>query len=122
MPSKPTPKAARRVAAAALTACLALPALPVAAQAQPAARERTWSEEKCARYTKGWSDLVARRGKAGLGPAFIERHEAFLASGCLAQADVCPRSPEELDVANILTILAMNAGTASTFLPFACRR
>lgn len=83
---------------------------------------RSWTEEKCARYKKGWSELLARRGTAGLGEAFLERHEAFLASGCLARGDVCPRSPAELDVANILTILAMNAGTASTFLPFACRR
>ena len=53
---------------------------------------------------------------------FIERHQAFLASGCTATADVCPRSPEELEVANALVILAMNAGSASTFLPFACRK
>jgi hypothetical protein len=52
----------------------------------------------------------------------VERHEAFLASGCTAKADVCPRSSEELEVANFLVVLAMNAGTASTFLPFACRK
>jgi len=34
---------------------------------------------------------------------------------------VCPRSPEEFARADIMTILAMNAGMASTFLPFACR-
>ena len=84
-------------------------------------RTQSWSEVKCARYTKAWTDALSRRGTQGLGPDFIARHEAFLASGCMARADVCPRSAEELDLANVLTILAMNAGTASTFLPFACR-
>jgi hypothetical protein len=82
----------------------------------------TWSEVKCARYTKAWSELLARRGTQGLGQEFVASHEAFLASGCTARADVCPRSAEELDVANIMVVMAMNAGTASTFPPFACRR
>jgi len=99
--------------------CLASPSFGQPRTEPPA---RSWTEEKCARYTKGWSDLIARRGTADLGEAFLARHEAFLASGCLARGDVCPRSPAEFDVANILTILAMNAGTASTFLPFSCRR
>ncbi len=85
-------------------------------------RAQTWSEVKCERYAKAWTELLARRGRAGLAPEFVERHEAFIASGCTAKADVCPRSAAELDVANVMVILAMNAGTASTFLPFACRR
>ncbi len=99
---------------------------PVVASLLPAvaqeSRSQTWSEVKCERYAKAWSELLARRGRAGLGQEFIERHEAFIGSGCTARADVCPRSAEELDVANVMVILAMNAGTASTFLPFACRR
>ena len=85
-------------------------------------QSRSWSEEKCARYKTAWSEALARRGMGGLGREFLDRHEAFLASGCTARADICPRSPEELELANVMTILAMNAGTASTFLPFACRR
>ncbi|AMJ63315.1 hypothetical protein AXW83_26125 [Bosea sp. PAMC 26642] len=85
-------------------------------------RAQSWSEVKCARYSQAWADALARRGRQGLGTEFIERHEAFLASGCTAQGDVCPRSKEELDLANVLVLLAMNAGTASTFLPFACRK
>jgi len=85
-------------------------------------RAPSWSEVKCARYKQAWADALARRGTRGLGPDFIGRHEAFLASGCTARADVCPRSAEELELANVLVIAAMNAGTASTFLPFACRR
>jgi hypothetical protein len=92
---------------------------PAAAQTPTAP---SWSEVKCERYRKAWSEALGRRGTEGLGPDFMASHEAFLASGCTARADVCPRSREELALANILTIAAMNAGTSSTFLPFACRK
>jgi hypothetical protein len=83
---------------------------------------QSWSEVKCARYRAAWSDALARRGTQGLSREFLDRHEAFLASGCTSPPDVCPRSPEEFDLANVMVILAMNAGTASTFPPFACRK
>lgn len=79
-----------------------------------------WTAEKCRRYGKDWSEALGRFGRAGLSPAFLERHEAFVAGGCIGPADVCPRSARELDLANVLVIRAMNAGMASTFLPFAC--
>lgn len=82
---------------------------------------KSWPEVKCERYGKAWAEALTRRGRQGLSPEFVERHEAFLASGCTARADVCPRSTEELDMANIMVVAAMNAGTASTFPPFACR-
>lgn len=108
----------RDAGGAALALCLAVQLItPGLAQ-----DERSWSEVKCERYAKAWSEALARRGRTGLSPEFIARHEAFLAAGCTTQGDVCPRSKEELDLANILVILAMNAGTASTFLPFACRK
>lgn len=83
---------------------------------------QSWSEVKCARYKKAWSEALTRRGTQGLGQEFIANHEAFLASGCMAEANVCPKSTEELELANIMVILAMNAGTSSTFLPFSCRK
>lgn len=83
---------------------------------------QSWPEVKCARYRTAWSEALARRGTQGLGQEFLDRHEAFLASGCSTAADVCPRSAEELELANIMVIQAMNAGTASTFPPFACRK
>jgi hypothetical protein len=92
---------------------------PALAQNTP---PKSWPEVKCERYGKAWSEALARRSRQGLSPEFIERHEAFLASGCTAQADVCPRSAEELHMANIMVVAAMNAGTASTFPPFACRK
>lgn len=82
---------------------------------------RSWSEVKCERYRSAWTEALRRRGGKGIGPEFMASHEAFLASGCTAQGNVCPRSAQEIDLANVLTIAAMNAGTASTFLPFACR-
>ena len=84
------------------------------------ARLQSWPEVKCARYKKAWSDALAHRSTKGLSQQFIERHEAFLASGCTTRGDVCPRSAEELDLANMMVVAAMNAGTASTFPPFSC--
>ena len=104
------------------TLSLVLACTPLAAQ--PATREgtRSWSEEKCARYTEAWTTLAQKRGLAGLSADFQARHAAFIASGCTAPADVCPRSAAELEVANMLVMMAMNAGMASTFPPFACRK
>jgi hypothetical protein len=106
-------------AAALLAAALAGSVSSAVAQTMP---PKSWPEVKCERYGKAWSEALVRRGRLGLSPEFIERHEAFLASGCTNRADVCPRSAAELDMANIMVVAAMNAGTASTFPPFACRK
>jgi hypothetical protein len=100
-------------------ACLLLHG-PPAADAQQAT-PRDWPAQKCELYRKAWQDVLAQRGSAGLGAAFLERNEAFMASGCSTRPDVCPRTPQELDVANILSLKAMNAGITGSFLPFACR-
>lgn len=97
----------------------ALVAMAPGASAQPAG---DWPTVKCERYKAAWASALGRRGTGGLSDEFLARHAAFLSSGCTAPADVCPRSPEELELANVLTVMAMNFGTASTFLPFACRR
>ena len=80
----------------------------------------SWPDVKCSRYRKAWSQAIAKTGTAGLGREFLVRHEAFLASNCTIAAHVCPRSDEEFRLANLMVVLAMNAGTASTFPPFAC--
>jgi hypothetical protein len=109
-----------RVLAAVVFACsMAGGLLAAHAQISP---PKSWPEVKCERYGNAWTEALIRRGRQGLSPEFVERHEAFLASGCTAQANVCPRSTEELDLANIMVVAAMNAGTASTFPPFACRK
>jgi hypothetical protein len=109
-----------RVLAAVVLACSVSGGLSSAmAQTPP---PKSWPDVKCERYGKAWTEALNRRGRQGLSPEFIERHEAFLTSGCTTKADVCPRSTEELDMANIMVVAAMNAGTASTFPPFACRK
>ena len=107
-----------------IVAIAALPAVIFAGMSHAAqdAPPKPWPEVKCERYSKAWSEALARRGTRGLSQEFMERHEAFLASGCTTKADVCPRSGEELDMANMMVVAAMNAGTASTFPPFACRK
>ncbi|WP_029031197.1 hypothetical protein [Salinarimonas rosea] len=109
---------ARRTAAIAVLAAACL----VAGTDRPArAQDDDWTREKCRRYTAAWAEATRRLGTEGISAQFVARHDAFLASGCTAPADVCPRSEAELALANVMVILAMNAGTASTFPPFACR-
>lgn len=86
-----------------------------------AAEPDNWGEVKCARYKKAWEQGLARMGTQGLSTAFLERHAAFIASGCTAKADVCARSDREIALANAMIVMAMNAGMASTFPPFYCR-
>jgi hypothetical protein len=85
------------------------------------AEERSWAEEKCARYDKAFHELLDLVGREGATQHFIEGNKAFIAAGCSNGADVCPQSPKDFDLANKLTIAAMGFGTASTFLPFICR-
>lgn len=95
--------------------------LGAAAQAQTPGGEN-WPAVKCERYRKAYDEATRRFGTKGLGPDFLARHDAFMASGCQTPPDVCPRSTEELNLANIMVMAGMNAGLSSTFMPFACRK
>ncbi|WP_237215351.1 hypothetical protein [Falsiroseomonas oryziterrae] len=86
------------------------------AQAQPA---RGWTEEKCRRYAAAWEEALPRFGEPGRD--FVDSHAAFLASGCRGPRAACPRSDAEVALADAMTVAALNAGIAGTFLPFACR-
>ncbi|KRE09906.1 hypothetical protein ASE63_05210 [Bosea sp. Root381] len=92
-----------------------------AVHAQPVAPEK-WPAVKCERYTKAYATALAKLGRKGLGQPFLDAHEAFLTSGCSIKGEVCPRSTEELNLANVMVIMGMNEGMASTFMPFACRK
>lgn len=92
-----------------------------AGRAQPVPPEN-WPAVKCERYTKAYAAALAKLGRKGLGQPFLDAHEAFLASGCSIKGEVCPRSTEELNLANVMVIMGMNEGMASTFMPFACRK
>ena len=81
-----------------------------------------WAKEKCVRYERAWHKALDFTGREGIGDDFIRGNEKFIADGCSSGADVCPRSTEEINLANVLTMAAMNFGTASSFLPFVCRK
>lgn len=81
-----------------------------------------WPQVKCERWRSAYDEALKRFGKKGLGEEFLARNEAFMASGCQTPPDVCPRSAEELNFANVMVMAGMNAGIASTFMPYACRK
>ena len=95
-------------------------ALPLCCTPASAQQDNAWAQEKCSRYERAWGEALQFFGTDGLNYAFIAGNENFIASGCTERTAICPRSIEELDIANALTIAAMNAGAASTFVPFAC--
>jgi hypothetical protein len=100
-------------------ALLTTAALPGQAQPKP---PENWPAIKCERYSKAYAEALVKLGRKGLSQDFLDAHEAFLVSGCSIKGEVCPRSTEELNLANVMVIMGMNQGMASTFMPFACPR
>jgi hypothetical protein len=94
--------------------------LAVASALAQTAPAGSWTEEKCHRYRQAWDDALKRQGLTGLSQEFLSAHGRFVAGGCDGTLRVCPRSPRETDLANIMTVRALNAGMASTFLPWGC--
>lgn len=89
-----------------------------AAAAQDAAND--WAAEKCAAYEAAWNQALDAFGDDEMNYAFLAGNENFIASDCMERGEICPQSSQELEIANALTLALMNAGTASTFLPFKC--
>lgn len=104
---------ARRLGSVIAAICLMIPT----ASAQSPLTE--WQITKCRVYAETLEQLTSD-GVEGLSASFIEENAAFIERDCVERVPVCPRTQADLDVANVLTIAAMNAGTASSFLPFAC--
>lgn len=77
-------------------------------------------EAKCALYRDATVFTLKRRGQNGLSPEFLARHAAFIEGGCIGAHNACPRTSQELEFANTMVVLSMNAGMASTFAPFGC--
>lgn len=99
-----------------------LPLLALAPTATAAAQNSdAFAAAKCARYRSATEDALRRWGREGLSAEFLAAHSAFIAGGCQGPPSVCPRPGRETDFANAMTVRAMNAGMASTFLPWACR-
>lgn len=80
-----------------------------------------WQITKCRVYAEALERMI-HEGMEGLSESFLNENAAFVAKGCTQRMPVCPRTQADLDAANILTIAAMNASAASTFLPFDCVR
>ncbi len=92
--------------------------LPGGAQAH--GESAAWVEQKCRAYEAAWERAVAAHHGRQMVDVFIAANETFITSGCTEAGTACPRSAVELEIANALTLAMMNAGAASTFLPFRC--
>ncbi|MDU9002301.1 hypothetical protein [Sedimentitalea todarodis] len=79
-----------------------------------------WTRQKCDLYSAAWQDVQASFDTSVVSEEFLEKHQNFITLGCPADMRVCAVSPEEIELANLLTILSMNEGMASTFVPFGC--
>lgn len=90
----------------------------------PATADQTapgsWTDRKCTLYRHAVEDAFALLGRDGITDAFMDENDAFIANGCVARGGVCPRSEQDIAMANLLTTMTMNEGMASTFVPFDC--
>lgn len=80
-----------------------------------------WTQKKCTFYAQAFDQILAEVGPKGLSERFIAENRAFIKAGCSNGTDICPVSDEEFEVANRLSIAAVNFGTTGSFLPFLCR-
>jgi len=79
-----------------------------------------WQQQKCALYADAWTRALDSIGSHDINYNFLATNENFIASGCTETIAACPRSNQERDIADLLTLVMMNEGAASTFLPFRC--
>lgn len=100
-----------------LAALFALTLAPMAVHAED---QSVWQAKKCEIFQQNWEKALGFFGSDNLNYNFIAQNENFIAGGCTEGVSVCPRSSQELDIANALTVAMMNAGAASTFLPYRC--
>ncbi len=89
--------------------------LPLGADAQDG-----WSGRKCDLYANAWRDVLATRDLRDVSAGFIARHQAFVDGGCPGTTRICLQNPADIALADLLTVLSMNEGMASTFVPFGC--
>lgn len=105
----------RRHSPAAYGLCLA-----AACAAWPVAAGEDWARQKCALYASAWQQVLETADLQDIGADFIAAHQRFIDSGCDAGIRVCARTRAEIALADLLTVLSMNEGMASTFVPFGC--
>ena len=97
---------------------LALLCVTDTANAEPAPPD--WSAQKCALYADGWQWVLSTQDLSGISSAFLTDHQRFIDAGCDHSIEICPQSGAEYALADLLTVISMNEGMASTFVPFAC--
>lgn len=102
-----------------LAACLGAALLATSAAGQTGVSPE-WTAEKCRRYTRAWDHATAGGVLAQLTPAFVADHDRFLADGCRTRGRVCPVTPAERRLADLLSLMAVAEGMAGSFLPFSC--
>ena len=96
-------------------------ALAAPAHNPPQVFKADWAAKKCGLYQLAFQDAIGMLGMAGLGSAFLEQNDEVIASGCAANIRVCAKTSEEIALADLLTVMTMNEGMASTFVPFSCK-
>ncbi|MCC1481282.1 hypothetical protein [Roseibaca sp. Y0-43] len=98
----------------------AVMALGLALGGAMAADAQTWTERKCTLYAAALEDALGLVGRDGISDGFLTANAAFIAQGCTERGRICPKSDQERALADLLTVMTMNEGMASTFVPFAC--
>lgn len=101
------------------TSAAALFYLAGIAQAEPTPLSE-WSAQKCVLYSEAWDWVLKTQDLSGISSGFLTDHQRFITAGCDHSIEICPMSEAEYALADLLTILSMNEGMASTFVPFAC--
>lgn len=94
---------------------LALSLYPVSVNAQD------WPAQKCAFYTEAWDWVMKTQDLSNIGPAFMVGHQEFIDQSCDQRIRICPVGEAERKLADMLTVMSMNEGMASTFVPFSCK-
>lgn len=92
----------------------------MAAADAPSLGSLSWPERKCLLYQRAWASALAALDHPRISADFRALNQEFVQSGCTMKGSVCPRSPAEFDMANMLTVMTMSEGMASTFVPFHC--
>ena len=93
--------------------------LPGPAMAQNGEAD-SWKVKKCQLYQSAVDDALSILGSYGVRAEFLEQNQQFIDAGCIGPGNICARSKEEFELANLLTIMTMNEGMGSTFVPFNC--
>ena len=93
--------------------------LPSSATAQNL-NDLSWTQQKCVLYQKAFNDALEILTAPTISEDFMAANAAFVESGCLSKGQVCPRTKQEIELVNLLTVLTMNEGMASTFVPIGC--